>query len=107
MAREIKRRFNIPMRQVVVEIEDDFGHVTPHSISLIGDTCISCGQTLPGTSGSADVNASAKAIVGHVDGMMPDLIAKFEAAAQGDPELLKVVQAAKAKRNGNSPFSNS
>ena len=37
-----------------------------------------------------------------IDGMMPALIAQFEAAAQGDPELLKHVQGAKAKRNGNA-----
>ncbi len=102
MAKEISRRFDTAARQVVIEIEDDFGNISKHSISLTADHCSHCGQALPGTKGAADVNAAAVGLVAHVDGMMPDLIAKFEAAAQGDSELLKHVQAAKAKRNGNA-----
>lgn len=102
MAREIKRRFDTAARQVVIDIEDDFGNVSQHSISLTTDTCHHCGQTLPGTSGAADVNAAALGLVAHIDGMMPGLIETFEAAAQGDPELLKHVHAAKARRNGNT-----
>lgn len=102
MAREIKREFNTAARQVVIHIEDDFGHVSQHSVSLMADHCSHCGQTLPGTQGSADVNASAEALVAHVDGMMPELIEKFESAAKGDPELLKRVHAVKARRNGHS-----
>ena len=103
IAREIKREFDTAARQVVIHIEDDFGHVSRHSVSLTADHCSACGQALPGTQGSADVNASAIALVAHVDGMMPELIDKFESAAKGDPELLKHVQAAKAKREKQSP----
>ena len=102
MAKEIKREFNTAARQVTIHIEDDFGNVSKHSIALTADHCSHCGQALPGTQGSPDVNASAAAMVAHVDGMMPGLIAKFEAAAQGDPELLKHVQAVKARRNGHT-----
>lgn len=102
MAREIKRRFNTAARNVVIEIEDDFGNVSHHSIPLLGDTCHHCGQTLPGTSGAADVNAAAEGLVKHIDGMQPDLIAKFEAAAQGDPALLAHVHKAKERRNGHT-----
>lgn len=104
-AKEIKRKFNIAHRQVVIEVQDEFGHVSTHSIPLLSDHCEHCGQALPGTNGTADVNATALATVAHVDSLMDDLIQKLEVAANGDQELLKVVQAAKAKRNGNPPSS--
>jgi len=101
MAKEIRRRFNTATRHVVIDVEDDFGNVSVHSIPLTADHCSHCGQALPGTQGTTDVNATAAAIVAHVDRMMPELIAKLEQAAKGDPELLKHVQAAKARRNGH------
>lgn len=102
MAKEIRRRLDIASRSVIVEVEDDFGIVTPHTIPLTGDVCAHCGCVIPGTKGSPDVEASAAAVVAHVDGIMDQVIAQLEKIAHTSPEIQQHVDRAKAKRNGNT-----
>lgn len=98
MASELERRFDWAQRVMVVDIEDDFGHVTPHTIPLTGDACSLCGHVMPG--GSADPDASVAAAIAHVDQITDDLLAKL--ATSKNPDVQAVVLAIQNKRAASS-----
>ena len=98
MAKEISRTFDIASLSVVVRVENDFGHVTPHTIPLTGDKCAHCGLIIPGTKGSPDVAASVAAVLAHVDEVMGHVIARLEPIAHTSPEIQQHLERAKAKR---------
>jgi hypothetical protein len=92
-AKELRRRVNLATRTVVVDVEDDFGIVTPHTLPLIGDHCPHCGSQLPGNSGVRDMDASATAAVKHIDDITEQILPHLEKAGVD-------VAAVKAKRSG-------
>jgi hypothetical protein len=93
-AREIRRRFDWAQRVMVVDIEDDFGIVTPHTIPLTGDSCVLCGHVMPG--GSTNVDLSVAVAVAGVDQTTDDLLAKL--ANSKNPDVQAVVLAIQLKR---------
>jgi hypothetical protein len=101
MAKEIARHVNLHTRTVVVEVEDDFGVVSRHTIPLIGDCCSMCGHQFPGSNGTPDVEASIAQAVAHVDGIMDEMIPKLEKVAHSSPQIKEHVERAKAKKNGH------
>ncbi len=98
MAKEIRRRIDIASLSLVVEVENDFGVVTPHMIPLTGDKCAMCGCVVLGTKGSPDIETSIQAVLSHVDNVTNDVIAKLEPIAHTSPEIKQHLDKAKAKR---------
>jgi len=96
MAREISRRLDIAQRTLTVDVEDDFGVVSHHTIPLAGDVCPLCKNAIPGTQGSPDVEASVTAILAATLAVTDGLIKQLEPMQH--PDIQKVVQKAKAKR---------
>jgi hypothetical protein len=89
MAQELSRKFNTANRTITVEIQDDFGNVSLHTLPLTGDQCPMCKQLLPGANGVTNVPAAVKGLVDHIDQITADVLPKFEAAGMDVSEIKK------------------
>lgn len=86
-------------RTLVLDVEDHFGVVSHHTIPLMGDKCPHCGTVLGGSAGSPDIEASVAQVIASVEACVNDVIAKLEKVDH--PEIKKLVEGAKAKRDGH------
>lgn len=77
----IAKRLNFATRTLVVEVQDDFGTVSHHTLPLMADSCPHCGMALPSSApGTPDINAAITAVLTQVDQWAADLKAKLQAA---------------------------
>jgi hypothetical protein len=89
MAKELTRRFNTANRTITVEIQDDFGNISLHTLPLSGDQCPMCKHLLPGANGVTDVPTAVQGLVDHIDQITADVLPKFEAAGMDVAEIKK------------------
>jgi hypothetical protein len=94
MAIEIQRRIDFATRTVTVDVQDIFGVITPHTIPMTGDHCPTCGCSLPGTTGSPDLEASVAAAIAHVGEIEQGFLAQLKSSPNLSPDIAQAIQTA-------------
>lgn len=94
MAKELNRRFIAATMTIVVDVEDDFGVISHHSIPLVGDMCPHCRSVIH-ENGEPDIEAAVKRAVSLIDGHIESVLPRLEKAGI-DVARIKARRAAKA-----------
>jgi hypothetical protein len=87
MAKEISRTYDTVLCAVIVQIQDCFGNVSPHTIHLMNVTqCPNCGRrVVADDAGNVDINATVAAIITEIDTTTAAMQAKMTAAGWTPP----------------------
>jgi len=77
----IAKRLNLATRTLVLDVQDDFGTLSQHTLPLMADSCPHCGFAMPASlQGTPDINAAITAVLASVDQNTADLTTKLQAA---------------------------
>jgi hypothetical protein len=98
MSKELARRFVPATMTVVVDVEDDFGTVSHHTIPLVGEQCPFC-KTVIHDNGVPDIEAAALKAVAHVDANIDAVLPQLEKAAASHPQIAAHIERLKARRS--------
>lgn len=82
MAIEISRTYDTNLAAVIVQIQDEFGNVSPHTIHVMNSSvCPTCGTRLiTAIDGSVDVDATVGQIIADTDTATTTIKQKMQAA---------------------------
>lgn len=81
MAKEVRRTFDAALGAMIVEIEDDFGVHSIHTVHVTHnhELCPACGRRLErGSGGEVDVNKVVGTLISESDTRSQKLVATFE-----------------------------